>query len=95
MESGAETDHAAALEAVEAEVRELRRLLTEAEQQLAELPELRRRSAELESLTSSPEWRIATTLKAPGRRAEGIWLPAVRRRFKQLIGWLVRLVRPS
>lgn len=76
----------------EHELQELRRLLTEAEQQLAELPELRRQSAELESLTSSAEWRIATALKSPGRRAAGMWLPALRRRFKQLIGWLLRLV---
>lgn len=85
----------AELEAAQDEVRELRRLLTEAEQLLAELPELRRRSEELESLTSSAEWRIATALRVPGQRAEGMWLPAVRRRFKQLIGWLVRLVKPS
>lgn len=101
MESGAETHRATGadptqrLEAAEAEVRELRRLLTEAEQLLAELPELRRRSAELDSLTSSAEWRVATALRVPGLRAEGMWLPAVRRRVKQLIGWLVRLVKPS
>ncbi len=83
------------LEAAQAERGELRRLLTEAEQLLAELPELQRRSQELEQLTSSPEWRIATALRVPGRRAEGMWLPAIRRRAKQLLGWLIRSFRAS
>jgi len=85
----------AELEAAEGERRELRRLLTEAEQLLAELPELRRRSGELEQVTSSAEWRIATALQVPGMRAEGMWLPAVRRRVKQLLGRLIRLGRAS
>jgi SAM-dependent methyltransferase len=79
------------LESVVAERDELRRLLTEAEQLLAEMPELRRRSAELERLSSSAEWRIATALRAPGSRAEGMWLPAARRRVKQVLGSLIRL----
>jgi SAM-dependent methyltransferase len=85
----------AALEAAEGERRELRRRLTEAEQLLAELPELRRRSRELDQVSSSAEWRIATALQVPGMRAEGMWLPAVRRRVKQLLGKLIRLGRAS
>jgi SAM-dependent methyltransferase len=85
----------AELEAGEAERRELRRLLTEAEQLLAELPELERRSQELERVSSSAEWRIATALRVPGRRAEGMWLPAVRRRAKQLLARLIRSFRTS
>ena len=79
------------LESAEAERDELRRLLTEAEQLLAEMPELRRRSEELERLSSSAQWRIATALRVPGSRAEGMWLPAARRRIKQVLGGLIRL----
>ena len=79
------------LESAAAERDELRRLLSEAEQLLAEVPELRRRAGELERLSSSAEWRIATALRAPSSRAEGMWLPAARRRFKQVLG---RLIRP-
>ena len=85
----------AELEAADGERRELRRLLTDAEQMLAELPELRRRSRELDEVISSREWRIATTLRVPGKRAEGMWLPAARRRLKQLLGRLIRLGRAS
>jgi SAM-dependent methyltransferase len=83
------------LEAVESERDELRSLLSEAEQLLAEMPELRRRSAELDRLSSSAEWRIATTLRSPGTRAEGVWLPAVRRRLKQVLAGLIRLFGSS
>jgi DNA repair exonuclease SbcCD ATPase subunit len=83
------------LESIEAELRELRRRLVEAEQELAELPELRRRSEEMERVSSSAEWRIATALRVPRARAEGMWLPALRRRVKQLAGWLIRLITPS
>jgi hypothetical protein len=83
------------LEAAESERDELRRLLSEAEQLLAEMPELRRRSAELDRLSSSAEWRIATTLRSPGTRAEGVWLPAVRRRLKQVLASLIRLFGSS
>jgi SAM-dependent methyltransferase len=79
------------LESTQAERDELRRLLTESEQLLAEMPELRRRSAELDRVSASAGWRIATALRVPGERAEGMWLPAVRRRFKQLLGRLTRL----
>ena len=79
------------LEAAESERDELRRLLSEAEQLLAEVPELRRRSEYLEKLSSSAQWRIATALRAPSTRAEGMWLPAARRRFKQVLGSLIRL----
>jgi SAM-dependent methyltransferase len=78
------------LEAAEAERDALRRLLTEAEQLLAEMPELRRRSEELQRLSSSAQWRIATALRVPGSRAEGMWLPAARRRIKQVLGGLIR-----
>lgn len=78
------------LEGAERERGELRRLLTEAEQLLAEMPELRRRSAELDRLSSSAEWRIATALSAPGSRAEGMWLPAARKRIKQVLAGLIR-----
>jgi SAM-dependent methyltransferase len=79
------------LEAAAGERDELRRLLTEAEQMLAEMPELRRHSEELERLSSSAQWRIATALRVPGSRAEGMWLPAARRRIKQVLGGLIRL----
>jgi SAM-dependent methyltransferase len=79
------------LEPAAGERDELRRLLTEAEQMLAEMPELRRRSEELERLSSSAQWRIATALRVPGSRAEGMWLPAARRRIKQVLGGLIRL----
>ena len=78
------------LEGAEKERDELRRLLSEAEQLLAEMPELRRRSAELDRLSSSAEWRIATALRAPGSRAEGMWLPAARKRIKQVLAGLIR-----
>jgi SAM-dependent methyltransferase len=83
------------LESAEAERDELRRLLTESEQLLAEMPELRRRTAELERLSSSAQWRLATALRVPGSRAEGMWLPAGRRRAKQVLGWLIRLFGSS
>ena len=79
------------LEAAESERDELRRFLAEAEQLLAEMPDLRRRSAELDRLSSSAEWRIATALRVPGSRAEGMWLPAARRRVKQVLAGLIRL----
>lgn len=82
------------LESVESERDELRRRLVEAEQELAELPELRRKSAELQRLSSSPEWRIATALRVPRARAEGMWLPALRRRVKQLLAAVARLLSP-
>jgi predicted nuclease with TOPRIM domain len=85
----------AELEALAAERRELRRLLVEAEQRIAELPDLRRKAAEHERVISSAEWRIATALAVPGRRAEGMWLPAIRRRVKRVLGWLARQSRSS
>lgn len=88
-------DRIAELQAAAAERDELRRLLTEAEQLLAELPELRRRSRELGKLSSSAEWRIATALRVPQERIEGMWLPAARRRAKQLLGRLIRIFRAS
>jgi plasmid stabilization system protein ParE len=83
------------LESVEEERRDLRRRLVDAEQELAEVPELRRRSEELERVASSPEWRIAAALRVLRGRAEVMWLPAIRRRFKQLLGWLIRAFGPS
>ncbi|MSO42044.1 MAG: hypothetical protein EXQ70_09180 [Solirubrobacterales bacterium] len=47
---------------------QLRARLTEAEQELAELPALRAAKAELEAIRSSPSWRIT----APLRRAKGL-----------------------
>jgi SAM-dependent methyltransferase len=88
-------DRIAELQAAAAERLELRRLLTEAEQLLAELPELRRQSRELDKLSSSAEWRIATALRVPHERVEGMWLPTVRRRAKQLLGRLIRIFRAS
>ena len=85
----------AALEGAAAERDELRRLLAEAEQLIAELPQLRARSAELDKLSSSTEFRIATALRVPQERAEGMWLPATRRRVKQVLGRLIRSFRAS
>jgi hypothetical protein len=89
----AEANRIAELESAAAEGRELRRLLVEAEQRLAELPELRRRSEELERVRTSLEWRVATALRVSGRRAKSVWLPALRRRVKQLLGAVVRVLR--
>jgi hypothetical protein len=102
MPAGPETSEPAGSERLEAEISrlraerdELRRLLTEAEQLLAELPQLRARSAELDKLSSSAEWRIATALRVPQERVEGMWLPAARRRVKQLLARLIRSFRAS
>jgi predicted nuclease with TOPRIM domain len=108
MEPGAETDRAAEAELAErqavAEERarrlaelegerdDLRRRLVEVEQELAELPELRRKSAELQRVSSSAEWRIAAALRVPYARAQGMWLPALRRRVKQLLAAVARLL---
>ena len=102
MPAGPETSEPAGSERLEAEVSrlraerdELRRLLTEAEQLIAELPQLRARSAELDKLSSSAEFRIATALRVPQERVEGMWLPAARRRIKQLLGRLIRNFKSS
>jgi hypothetical protein len=94
-EIDAQANRIVELESVEEERRDLRRRLVDAEQELAELPELRRRSEELERVTSSAEWRIAAALRVLRGRAEVMWLPAIRRRFKQLLGWLIRAFGPS
>jgi hypothetical protein len=111
MEPGAETGRAAEpdlarqhavieeqarlIAELEGERDELRRLLVEAEQRLAELPEFRRRSEELEMISSSLGWRLAVALRVPRERAGAMWLPGVRRRAKHLLAVLMRYVRPG
>ena len=55
------------LEEAQAEIADLRNRLTEAEQELAELPQLRQRSAELEEIESSLSWRIVELMRRPAR----------------------------
>jgi len=58
----------------EAEIEELRISLMEAEQQIAEIPALRERSAELDRLTSSMSWRLTAPLRSLGRPLRRRWL---------------------
>jgi SAM-dependent methyltransferase len=81
------------LESVAAGARELRRSLVDAEQELAELPELRRRSDELERLRSAS--RIAAAVGVPVERARGLWLPSLRHRLKLLLERAVGFLRSS
>jgi SAM-dependent methyltransferase len=83
------------LEAADAERAEIRKRLAEAEQELARLPELRRRSEELETIISSPGWRLAVALRVPRERASAMWLPGLRRRAKHLLAVLMRYIRPG
>lgn len=81
------------LESVAAGARRLRRSLVDAEQELAELPELRRRSDELERLRSAS--RIAAAVEVPVERARGLWLPSLRHSLKLLLERAVGFLRSS
>jgi hypothetical protein len=83
------------LEALDSERRALRRRLIEAETELAELPALRARVAELESLASSPAWRLWRRVSLPARRARAVWVPGFRSLAKRIVHELARLTRLS
>src|SRR5918994_7685718 len=79
------------LEAMAVEREQLRRRLADAEQELATLPELRRAVQELEAVRSSAAWRLASALRVPSQRARGMWLPALRKRAKHVLGRVMSL----
>jgi anti-sigma factor RsiW len=83
----------AELEAMAAEREQIRRRLADAEQELATLPELRRAAQELETVRSSAAWRFAAAARVPGLRVREVWIPALRKRAKQVLGRLMSFLR--
>jgi hypothetical protein len=89
------TDRATELEALRAELAQARARLLEAEQELADLPRLRLRSALLKEAESSPVFgrllRARDRFKRRSRRAVG----GGRRQVKQVITALIDRVSPD